>query len=126
MKQYSSSADQYEIADGWVDNISLWPPIEYVVMFKLLYFCYEYNPTVCALKSKVRTSQGETVLHLAWVALNKSDGRIITGHCKRMAGSGEVCSHIAAILFKVKVCIRLKIADYFTDRQMQVLLLTLI
>ena len=28
-EKYSSSVDPYEITDGWVDNISLWPPSEY-------------------------------------------------------------------------------------------------
>ena len=119
------------------------------------------------MKAKVRASQRTTVLHLAWVAVNRKDGSVITGHCKCMAGYvvcfyclviiivnrwGEVCSHIAAILFKVEACIRLKIADvsctslpcawnqsysekvivmyscankYYTGRQMQVLSLIL-
>uniref|UniRef100_A0A1X7UDI0 SWIM-type domain-containing protein n=1 Tax=Amphimedon queenslandica TaxID=400682 RepID=A0A1X7UDI0_AMPQE len=77
----------------------------------VLYFCYESNPSVCVVKAKVHASQKATVLHLAWVAVNKRDGRIITGHCKCMAGCGEVCCHIAAIVFQVEAYIRLKIAD---------------
>ena len=28
-KKYSNSLDPYEISDDWIDDISLWPPVEY-------------------------------------------------------------------------------------------------
>lgn len=33
-----------------------------------------------------------------WVAVDK-DGVVLCGHCLCMAGLGEVCSHVAAVLF---------------------------
>lgn len=36
----------------------------------------------------------------AWV-LVKNDGEVLCGHCTCMAGFGEVCSHVAAILFGI-------------------------
>ncbi|KAK6168739.1 hypothetical protein SNE40_019924 [Patella caerulea] len=59
-------------------------------------------------KAKVNRSQAVTEKpHEAWVCVNNSDGSIITGHCTCMAGQGSVCSHVAAILFKVEACGRL-------------------
>ena len=28
-QSFSSGVDPYQIKDGWVDDISLWPPVEY-------------------------------------------------------------------------------------------------
>eukprot|EP00731_Ephydatia_muelleri_P022382 Em0014g973a len=43
--------------------------------------------------------------HSAWVATKKS-GDIVAAHCTCMAGLGEGCSHVAAILFKVEAATR--------------------
>uniref|UniRef100_A0A1X7VAJ5 SWIM-type domain-containing protein n=1 Tax=Amphimedon queenslandica TaxID=400682 RepID=A0A1X7VAJ5_AMPQE len=142
-KNYDASVDPYEITDGWVDDISLWPPVEYGCIYTYLIetpgpytkekmkaynsldaynfyingwvqtvflFSFPSNPDVCVLKAKVRPSQRTTNFHQTWTAVKKEDGTILTGHCTCMAGCGEVCSHVAAILFKVEACIRLGIA----------------
>jgi len=36
-----------------------------------------------------------------WVAATK-EGTIVCGHYTRMAGLGEVCSHVAALLFTLE------------------------
>ena len=36
----------------------------------------------------------------AWICV-KGDGEILYGHCSCMAGLGEVCSHVGAIMFYV-------------------------
>ncbi|XP_069108924.1 uncharacterized protein [Argopecten irradians] len=43
--------------------------------------------------------------HHPWVAL-KRDGPVITAHCDCMAGLGETCSHIGALLFKMEAAVR--------------------
>lgn len=45
---------------------------------------------------------------LPWVAV-QDDGTILSGHCTCMAGLGEVCSHVAAVLFTLEEAV--KIAD---------------
>ncbi|XP_057310950.1 uncharacterized protein LOC130648858 [Hydractinia symbiolongicarpus] len=40
-----------------------------------------------------------------WVAVAKS-GKVVAGHCTCMAGLGETCSHVAAILYKVEAAVR--------------------
>lgn len=36
-----------------------------------------------------------------WICLNKKYGYIVCSHCTCMAGLGEVCSHVAAVLFAI-------------------------
>ena len=88
------------------------------------YYNYPSNESQCLLKARVRGSQRSTVFHEAWVAVEQKDGKIRFGHCTCMAGyesvilhyvhydnsCGEVCSHVAAILFKVEACTRLELA----------------
>uniref|UniRef100_A0A1X7UUJ3 SWIM-type domain-containing protein n=1 Tax=Amphimedon queenslandica TaxID=400682 RepID=A0A1X7UUJ3_AMPQE len=63
----------------------------------------------CTLK-KVRPSQRTNDKpHEAWVGLKKDAGDIITAHCSCMAGLGETCSHVAALLFKVEAFHRLEL-----------------
>ncbi|KAH7969089.1 hypothetical protein HPB52_014573 [Rhipicephalus sanguineus] len=41
-------------------------------------------------------------------ALCKCDGEVVAAHCTCMAGNGDACSHVAALLFYVEygVCVR--------------------
>ncbi|XP_071106878.1 uncharacterized protein [Haliotis cracherodii] len=67
---------------------------------------YNSSQTKCIIKAKVYRSQAVTEKpHEAWVGLDKS-GRVECAHCTCMAGLGEVCSHVAGILFKVEACVR--------------------
>jgi hypothetical protein len=47
-----------------------------------------------------------TPLH-AW-AIVDNNGSILAAHCNCMAGLGETCSHIAAVLFNVEVQVRMR------------------
>nr|XP_055065240.1 uncharacterized protein LOC129447500 [Misgurnus anguillicaudatus] len=44
--------------------------------------------------------------HHSWVAV-RSDGTVVAAHCDCMAGLGETCSHVGAVLFKVEASVRL-------------------
>ena len=43
--------------------------------------------------------------HHPWVAVS-SEGKVLAAHCDCMAGLGESCSHIAAVLFKIEAAVR--------------------
>ena len=43
----------------------------------------------------------------SWVAI-KEDGEVICAHCSCMAGLGEVCSHVSAVLFAVDTGVRIR------------------
>lgn len=61
----------------------------------------------CFLKAKVNRSQALSEKpHEAWVCVD-TDCTILNAHCTCMAGLGEVCSHVAAILFKIEASVRL-------------------
>ena len=42
-----------------------------------------------------------------WVAM-KQNGVIICAHCNCMAGAGEACSHVAALLYSVMTSVRIR------------------
>ena len=110
-------SDPYRNAEDLVDDMTLWPPVEYGHIFccfierpgfytqqQLMQWksleAYNYfvsghvrsvmvrivTPTCCVLKALVNPSQSSPdKAHEAWVAV-KSDGQIMTAHCKCMAG----------------------------------------
>ena len=49
-----------------------------------------------------------------WV-IAENDGRILAGHCDCMAGLGEVCTHVAALLFTVEAAVKLLEARTVTE-----------
>nr|XP_047144212.1 uncharacterized protein LOC124817832 [Hydra vulgaris] len=76
---------------GWVQKI---------VHFKL-------DSGVCIMCADVRPSYRTTdKCHKPWVAL-KSDGTVLAGHCNCMAGLGETCSHVGAVLYKIEAAVRI-------------------
>ena len=50
----------------------------------------------------------------SWVLAN-SDGEITSAHCTCMAGLGECCSHIGAILFALETSTRMRKEATVTD-----------
>jgi hypothetical protein len=73
----------------------------------------EYHPVdpdvpYCALRAEVIPSQRITEKpHKPWAYVNKTTAEVLCGHCTCMAGLGEVCSHVAALLFKVEIGVKL-------------------
>ena len=66
--------------------------------------------TYVYLKSKVLPSQRQGVkeiLYDVWVIINNA-GWILSGNCTCMSGMASVCSHVAALLFKLQAmaCLR--------------------
>ncbi|XP_069108751.1 uncharacterized protein [Argopecten irradians] len=61
-----------------------------------------------ALKTKVTPSQrARDKPHQPWVYLHKDTGKVYCAHCTCMAGLGEVCSHVGALLFKVEIAVKM-------------------
>ena len=68
----------------------------------------------CYVKSKVLPSQrqGEKAKpYEVWVCINKLQGWVLTAYCDCMAGNGKVCSHVAALLFKIQAAVQLNLRD---------------
>ncbi|XP_061703411.1 uncharacterized protein LOC133515122 [Syngnathoides biaculeatus] len=75
-------------------------------MHPVFYYNVEQSP-YCFLKTKVIPSQRpRDKPHQPWTCLNKSEGTVYCTHCTCLEGLGEVCSHVAALLFKVDATVR--------------------
>ena len=86
LKAYKSMDGYNFFINGWVNNIT-------VSVVKAA------RSKVLLLMGSVKHSQRLSAPPLkAWVAI-KQTGEILCAHCTCMAGIGEACSHIAALLF---------------------------
>ncbi|KAG4066124.1 hypothetical protein HA402_010326 [Bradysia odoriphaga] len=85
------SLDSYKLYEsGWVQSI----------------ICQKIS-TVAVCLANVKHSYRVNLKALkCWIVVDKS-GIILSGHCDCMAGLGEVCSHIAAVLFLLEHWARL-------------------
>ena len=85
LKAYKSLEGYNHFVNGWVTNIAV---TELSTLTKSFLFT-----------ALVRHSQRLSLPPLkVWVAI-KQTGEVICAHCTCMAGLGEACSHIAAVLF---------------------------
>ena len=65
-------------------------------------------PSIVLACAHVRHSQRITATPLKpWVAVEQS-GPVVCAHCDCMAGLGEACSHIVAVLFALEVNTQVK------------------
>ncbi|KAM7306320.1 uncharacterized protein ISCGN_010051 [Ixodes scapularis] len=93
LEAYKSLEAYNYFVSGHVQDIRLWQPDGH---------------DTCFIRANVRPSQRATgPPHDAWVCLDNSSGRVHSGHCTCKAGLGEVCSHIAAVLFGIEYSSRL-------------------
>lgn len=51
-----------------------------------------------------------------WIIAEKS-GKVLCSHCTCMAGLGEVCSHVGALLFCVESCVRIRDSSTVTQEK---------
>ncbi|XP_057310110.1 uncharacterized protein LOC130648104 [Hydractinia symbiolongicarpus] len=76
----------------------------------VFYHAIDNNCDYCIIKSEVLPSQRQgqkQQCYEVWAAVNNSGGWIFTVNCKCMAGLGSVCSHVAALLFRLQACTQL-------------------
>lgn len=93
LKAYKSLEGYKYLVAGWVGNVSV--------------HTVRGDDGKMILTARVRHSQSVTAPPLKpWVATEKN-GTIICAHCTCMAGLGEACSHIAALLFAAETNNRL-------------------
>ena len=85
LKAYKSLEGYRQFIDGWVSNIHVSA-------------CNDQFLVTAKVKHSQRLSVPPTK---AWIGVERS-GTVICGHCDCMAGLGEACSHIAAILFTLE------------------------
>ena len=70
-----------------------------------IFFCWQVNHSY-----ELRDKQTTT-----WVAV-QNDGLVLFGHCTCMAGLGEVCSHIGALLYDTLAAVNKRRGQTCTDK----------
>jgi hypothetical protein len=90
MRNYKSMDSYNYFQSGWVDTV---------------YYHELIGTEFVYMKANVRPSQAiHNEQHKAWVLCKKS-GEIMSGGCLCMAGLGQSCSHIGAIMWKVQYAV---------------------
>lgn len=94
MKNRKSLEAHNQFTSGWVRTVHYYP-VE--------------HKSIAIFKAEVTPSQRiNDECHTPWVALSMKDTvHVIAAHCSCMAGLGESCSHIGALLFKMEAAVRL-------------------
>ena len=94
LKAYKSLDAYNYFVSGWISNIEVTP--------------VGCAKNICLIRANVKHSQKLSASPLKpWIAA-ETNGTIMCAHCTCMAGLGEVCSHISAVLFAVDYNTRMK------------------
>ncbi|XP_003730120.1 uncharacterized protein LOC115928222 [Strongylocentrotus purpuratus] len=91
MKNYRSLEAHQQFQSGWVQTVYHQVTSKGFIIFS------------AAVKPSQRLNDAA---HSPWVATDNT-GQVVAAHCTCMAGLGESCSHVAAVLFKVEAAVRL-------------------
>ena len=83
LKAYKSLDGYNFFTNGWVNSVT----------------GLNVGKTNFLFLSTVKHSQSVSLPPLKVWLITKADGEVITGHCTCMAGLGEACAHVAAVLF---------------------------
>ena len=98
LKAYKSLEAHKYFVNGWVSNVTVSPVPSSPSSSKADYL----------VMAHVKHSQKLSAPSLKpWIALERS-GTVVCAHCTCMAGLGEVCSHVAAVLFLMEANTKMK------------------
>ena len=118
LKDVNLDCCPYQVpSDAWKSNPTRWLDLEFPDIYVYLIetpdiFIREFmkNKTgsnFMILRADIMPSQRlNENPHLPRVAINLRGTLVETAHCTCMAGLGELCSHIGALLFKLEAAIR--------------------
>ncbi|KAL1479583.1 hypothetical protein MTO96_051739 [Rhipicephalus appendiculatus] len=90
----------YKLADAY--NVFVSGKVRQLVSFK----AGDRGDGIIILAAKVEASQTLTKQYEPWCIV-KDDGSVVTAHCTCMAGLGECCTHVAALLFYTEAHVNL-------------------
>ncbi|XP_077863509.1 uncharacterized protein LOC144347299 [Saccoglossus kowalevskii] len=69
------------------------------------------------VSAKVMHSQRMSEKPLQPWMIAKQNGSVLCAHCNCMAGLGETCTHVAAVLFAVEATVRIRDSKTVTDEK---------
>ena len=90
MRAYKSLDGYNFLVNGWLNSIAVLVTSSGRQKNYLFLSAVKHSQSLSLIPSKV------------WVA-TKENGEVLCGHCTCMAGLGEACSHIAAVLFAAQI-----------------------
>ena len=96
LKSYKSLEAYNQFVNGWVSNI--------VVTMSTA----TDKTKIYLFTALVKHSQSLSLPSLKFWVVIKQSGTVVCAHCNCMAGYGEVCSHVAAVLFTVEANTQMK------------------
>ncbi|XP_064487680.1 uncharacterized protein LOC135399876 [Ornithodoros turicata] len=99
LKSYKSLEGHNFVTSGWVKEPWLKQP----------------TPHTIIAVTQVNHSQALSKLPLKTWIFAKNDGEVLAAHCLCMAGNGEACSHVAALLFYLECGHRARVERSCTD-----------
>ena len=102
MKCYKGLEAYNQFLCGWVKDIG-------IKLFN--------NDSICLIRGRVLHSQRVSDTPTQTWVISESNGKILSAHCDCMAGLGEACSHIGAILFYLEASHRIREAKTVTDEK---------
>ncbi|XP_062576035.1 uncharacterized protein LOC134237903 [Saccostrea cucullata] len=98
LKSYKGLESYNQFVSGWVRDVSV---------------C-EING-LCLHTCKVMHSQRLSETPLSPWAIIQEEGKVLAAHCNCMAGLGEACTHIAAMLFSIEATVKVRESRTVTD-----------
>lgn len=101
LKCYKSMDSYNQFICGWVKEVGV--------------KTFEDVPNLSLLVGRVLHSQRLSETPTTTWVISEITGKILSAHCNCMAGLGEACSHIGAVLFYVEASYRLRNSKTVTD-----------
>lgn len=104
------SLESYKLYEnGWVRDMYLHRVDSKTIVIAKVFSMHIFlsgNSTLNYTKIQVSHSQRLNLKPLHCWVLCKNDGEVICAHCICIAGLGEVCTHVGAVLFAVESLVR--------------------
>ena len=83
----------------------------------MLSVCSRSFHTIFVLILQVTHSQRLSEAPLSpWIII-QPDGKVLAAHCNCMAGLGESCTHVAALLFSIEATVKVRESQTVTDEK---------
>ncbi|XP_047135771.1 uncharacterized protein LOC124812781 [Hydra vulgaris] len=100
LKCYKSLESYNFFLSGWVKEIGLKLFDEKCLVIGKVYHSQKHKETAAS----------------TWI-ISEMDGKVIYAHCNCMAGLGEACSHIGAVLFYIDAAVRIRDSKTVTEKK---------
>ena len=106
IRNYKSLQSYKYFTSGWVIDVK----------WKKINDGMPWSTASTLIIGKVRHSYSSKEPLKLWIMI-KSSGSVVCGHCTCMAGQGETCSHVGAVLYWVETRVRIREQTSCTSKE---------